>query len=176
MELDRLVQEPGHDLHVVIGLDTFNDRRNGYIFEMNSLGTQDDAIFTDEAIQPPRRPLLHPPRHVCVYVGRERQGAVPQPLTHHLQILPRRQQQARVAVAHLVRLVVARRDSGGGQPGRILKCKGWETDPNAYIYFITQAPVWESICDVIGEPGWKTHPDYATPPARLPRLKAIFAR
>src|SRR6476619_305040 len=30
--------------------------------------------------------------------------------------------------------------SGGGQPGWILKCKGWETDPNAYIYFITQAP------------------------------------
>jgi formyl-CoA transferase len=24
---------------------------------------------------------------------------------------------------------------GGGQPGWILKCKGWETDPNAYIYF-----------------------------------------
>ncbi|MDE2373035.1 MAG: formyl-CoA transferase, partial [Hyphomicrobiales bacterium] len=23
-------------------------------------------------------------------------------------------------------------DSGGGQPGWILKCKGWETDPNAY--------------------------------------------
>ena len=33
-------------------------------------------------------------------------------------------------------------DSGGGQPGWILKCKGWETDPDAYIYFITQAPVW----------------------------------
>src|SRR5262249_10698747 len=32
--------------------------------------------------------------------------------------------------------------SGGGQPGWILKCKGWERDPNAYIYFITQAPVW----------------------------------
>src|SRR6201986_4582078 len=67
-------------------------------------------------------------------------------------------------------------DSGGGQPGRILKCKGWETDPNAYTYFITQAPVWEKICDVIGEPGWKTHPDYAKPPARLPRLNEIFAR
>jgi formyl-CoA transferase len=67
-------------------------------------------------------------------------------------------------------------DSGGGQPGRILKCKGWETDPDAYIYFITQAPVWEPICDVIGEPGWKTHPDYATPKARLPRLNEIFAR
>src|SRR5262245_55755599 len=67
-------------------------------------------------------------------------------------------------------------DSGGGQPGRIVKCKGWETDPNAYIYFITQAPVWEAICDVIGEPAWKTHPDYAKPPARLPRLNEIFAR
>src|SRR6266550_3778873 len=67
-------------------------------------------------------------------------------------------------------------DSGGGQPGRILKCKGWETDPNAYIYFITQAAVWEKICDVIGEPGWKTHPDYAKPPGRLSRLNEIFAR
>lgn len=67
-------------------------------------------------------------------------------------------------------------DSGGGQPGRILKCKGWETDPNAYIYFITQAPVWEAICDVIGEPEWKTHPNYAKPKARLPRLNEIFAR
>ncbi|MEA3023857.1 MAG: formyl-CoA transferase [Alphaproteobacteria bacterium] len=65
-------------------------------------------------------------------------------------------------------------DSGGGQPGRILKCKGWETDPDAYIYFITQAPVWEAICDLIGKPEWKTDPDYAKPPARLPRLKHIF--
>jgi formyl-CoA transferase len=67
-------------------------------------------------------------------------------------------------------------DSGGGQPGRILKCKGWETDPNAYIYFITQAPVWEAICDVIGEPGWKTDPLFAKPKARLPRLNQIFER
>lgn len=65
-------------------------------------------------------------------------------------------------------------DSGGGQPGWILKCKGWETDPNAYVYFITQAPVWEKICDLIGKPEWKTDPDYATPPARLPRLRQIF--
>jgi len=65
-------------------------------------------------------------------------------------------------------------DSGGGQPGWILKCKGWETDPDAYIYFITQAPVWGEICDLIGKPEWKTDPDYATPPARLPRLGHIF--
>src|ERR671927_762912 len=66
-------------------------------------------------------------------------------------------------------------DSGGGQPGWILKCKGWESDPNAYIYFITQAPVWGAICDLIGKSEWKSDPDYATPPARLPRLKQIFA-
>ena len=65
-------------------------------------------------------------------------------------------------------------DSGGGQPGRILKCKGWETDPDAYTYFITQAAVWEKICDVIGKPEWKEDPDYATPPASLPRLNEVF--
>jgi formyl-CoA transferase len=66
-------------------------------------------------------------------------------------------------------------DSGGGQPGRILKCKGWETDPDAYTYFITQAAAWEKVCDVIGKPEWKTDPGYATPKARLPRLNEIFA-
>ncbi|HXP75264.1 MAG TPA: formyl-CoA transferase [Stellaceae bacterium] len=65
--------------------------------------------------------------------------------------------------------------SGGGQPGWILKCKGWETDPNAYIYFITQAPVWDAICKVIGKEEWITHPDYAKPEARLSRLTEIFA-
>jgi formyl-CoA transferase len=65
--------------------------------------------------------------------------------------------------------------SGGGQPGWILKCKGWEKDPNAYIYFITQAPVWDKICRVIGKESWITDADYATPEARLPRLMDIFA-
>jgi formyl-CoA transferase len=65
--------------------------------------------------------------------------------------------------------------SGGGQPGWIIKCKGWETDPNAYLYFIAQAPVWKEICGVIGKPEWITDPHYATPSARLPRLKEVFA-
>ena len=66
-------------------------------------------------------------------------------------------------------------DSGGGQPGWILKCKGWETDPNAYVYFITQAAVWEKICTVIGKPEWASDPEFATLEARLPHLKKIFA-
>jgi len=65
--------------------------------------------------------------------------------------------------------------SGGGQPGTIVKCKGWETDPNAYLYFIAQAPVWKEICRVIGRESWITDPDFATPEARLPRLTEIFA-
>ena len=65
-------------------------------------------------------------------------------------------------------------DSGGGQPGRILKCKGWEQDPNAYTYFIVQAAVWEKVCDVIGKPEWKTQQGYATPPERLDKLNEIF--
>ena len=65
--------------------------------------------------------------------------------------------------------------SGGGQPGTIVKCKGWETDPNAYLYFIAQAPVWKEICRVIGREPWITDPDFATPEARLPRLTEIFA-
>src|ERR1700689_4785767 len=65
--------------------------------------------------------------------------------------------------------------SGGGQPGTIVKCKGWETDPNAYLYFITQAPVWEKICAIIGREQWITDPDFATADARLPRLNEVFA-
>ncbi|KDB03914.1 formyl-CoA transferase [Defluviimonas sp. 20V17] len=65
-------------------------------------------------------------------------------------------------------------DSGGGQPGRILRCKGWQDDPNAYTYFITQAAVWPRICTLIGRPAWVEDPDFATPEARLPRLNTVF--
>ncbi len=66
--------------------------------------------------------------------------------------------------------------SGGGQPGSILKCKGWETDPNAYIYFITQAAAWSAVCKVIGEEGWIIDAAFSTPEARLLHLKPIFSR
>ena len=64
---------------------------------------------------------------------------------------------------------------GGGQPGWVLKCKGWETDPNAYIYFTIQGHAWGPICDAIGKPEWKTDPAYTTPKARQPHITDIFA-
>jgi formyl-CoA transferase len=69
----------------------------------------------------------------------------------------------------------AANSSGGGQPGTIVKCKGWETDPNSYLYFIVQAPVWKQICIVIGKEEWISHPHYATADARLHRLKEVFS-
>ncbi|MCP9291100.1 carbohydrate binding family 9 domain-containing protein [Gracilimonas sediminicola] len=38
------------DDHAYIGIDTYRDGRNAYLFEMNALGTQDDALITDESI------------------------------------------------------------------------------------------------------------------------------
>jgi formyl-CoA transferase len=64
--------------------------------------------------------------------------------------------------------------SGGGQPGWIVKCKGWETDPNAYIYVITQAAAWPALCRLIGRPEWVQDPAYATADARLDKLAHIF--
>jgi formyl-CoA transferase len=64
---------------------------------------------------------------------------------------------------------------GGGQPGWVLKCKGWEKDPNAYIYFTIQEQDWGPTCEVIGKPEWATNPDYATARAREPRIFQIFA-
>jgi len=64
--------------------------------------------------------------------------------------------------------------SGGGHPGWIVRCKGWETDPDAYIYVITQAQAFPVLAKVIGHEDWLTNPDYNTPDARLPRLKHVF--
>lgn len=38
------------DDHAYIGIDTYRDGRNAYLFEMNALGTQDDALVTDEKL------------------------------------------------------------------------------------------------------------------------------
>ncbi|SAL08931.1 formyl-CoA transferase [Caballeronia sordidicola] len=64
---------------------------------------------------------------------------------------------------------------GGGQPGWILKCKGWESDPNAYIYFTIQEQNWAATCDAIGKPEWKDDPAYNTAKARQSHIFDIFA-
>lgn len=64
--------------------------------------------------------------------------------------------------------------SGGGQPGWIVKCKGWETDPDAYIYVITQAAAFNGLAKAIGREDWLDDPEWNTPAARLPRLEEMF--
>ena len=63
---------------------------------------------------------------------------------------------------------------GGGQPGWVLKCKGWETDPNAYIYFTIQGHAWAPICRAIGKEEWIDDPAYMTAAARQDKIFAIF--
>ena len=64
--------------------------------------------------------------------------------------------------------------SGGGQPGWIVKCKGWEEDPNAYIYIITQAAAFDGLARAIGREDWLSDPEWNTPEARLPKLDTVF--
>ena len=40
------------DDRVIIALDTYKDGRNAYIFELNSFGTQGDALISDETMTP----------------------------------------------------------------------------------------------------------------------------
>jgi formyl-CoA transferase len=65
--------------------------------------------------------------------------------------------------------------SGGGQPGWVVKCKGWESDPNAYIYVITQAAAFPGLARAIGHAEWLDDADWNTPEARLPKLGQLFA-
>src|SRR5437764_1002381 len=64
---------------------------------------------------------------------------------------------------------------GGGQPGWVLKCKGWETDPNSYIYFTIQGSNWVKTAEAVGYPEWANDPNYATAKARQPHIFDIFA-
>ena len=64
--------------------------------------------------------------------------------------------------------------SGGGQPGWIVKCKGWEDDPNAYLYIITQAAAFAGLARAIGRQDWLDDPEWNTPEARLPKLEQVF--
>src|ERR1700742_2105255 len=63
---------------------------------------------------------------------------------------------------------------GGGQPAWVLKCKGADTDPNAYIYFTIQEQNWARTCEAIERPEWVDDPAYRTAEARQPHIFEIF--
>ena len=63
--------------------------------------------------------------------------------------------------------------SGGGPPGKALRCR--PGGPNDYIYIVMQAQVWEPLMKLVGRAELVGHPDYATPEARLPHLDECFA-
>lgn len=64
--------------------------------------------------------------------------------------------------------------SGGGQAGWMLKCKGWETDPNAYLYFTIQEQNWARTCAAVEHPEWVDDPAYSSAAARQLRIFEIF--
>jgi len=57
---------------------------------------------------------------------------------------------------------------GSGVLGWTYKCKGWETDANAYAYIIFQrgAKDFELACKAFGFEDWLTNPDFNTADAR----------
>lgn len=57
---------------------------------------------------------------------------------------------------------------GGQVLGWCYKCKGWETDPNAYVYIVLQneAEPFAEACKALGKSEWIDAPKYNTPAAR----------
>ncbi|MDP6610378.1 MAG: formyl-CoA transferase [Vicinamibacterales bacterium] len=62
--------------------------------------------------------------------------------------------------------------SGGGQPGKALKCKGGGA--NDYTYVIIQPPGWEPLMKLAGREELIEDPAFATPKARLSHLDDCF--
>ena len=67
---------------------------------------------------------------------------------------------------------------GSGVLGWTYKCKGWETDPNAYVYIILQrgAKDFEKACAALGFEDWLTNPDFNTADARDRHKPEIIER
>ncbi|WP_290078956.1 formyl-CoA transferase [uncultured Duncaniella sp.] len=67
---------------------------------------------------------------------------------------------------------------GSGVLGWTYKCKGWETDPNAYVYVILQrdAKSFKLACKALGFEDWLTNPDFNTADARDKHKQEIYKR
>ncbi len=57
---------------------------------------------------------------------------------------------------------------GGQVLGWCYKCKGWESDPNAFVYIVLQneSKAFAEACVALGQPQWANDPKYNTPEAR----------
>lgn len=66
---------------------------------------------------------------------------------------------------------------GGGVLGWCYKCKGWETDSNAYVYIVIQnePKSFALFCQGIGKPEWVTDPKFNTAEARDKVKEEIYA-
>jgi len=67
---------------------------------------------------------------------------------------------------------------GSGVLGWTYKCKGWETDPNAYVYIILQrgAKEFELAAKALGFEDWLTNPDFNTADARDKHKQEVYKR
>jgi formyl-CoA transferase len=67
---------------------------------------------------------------------------------------------------------------GGKVLGWCYRAKGWETDPNAYVYIvIQQSPAgFKQFCNAIGFEDWLTNPKFSTPNARDEHKQEIYKR
>ena len=67
---------------------------------------------------------------------------------------------------------------GGLVLGWCYKAKGWETDPNAYVYIVVQqsAKGFETFCNALGFQDWLTNPDFNTAEARDMHKEQVYAR
>lgn len=65
---------------------------------------------------------------------------------------------------------------GGQVLGWCYRCKGWETDPNAFVYIVLQneSKPFAAACNALGKPEWITDPKFNTPEARNQVKEEIY--
>ena len=66
---------------------------------------------------------------------------------------------------------------GGQVLGWCYRCKGWENDPNAFVYIVLQneEKPFAAACNAIGKPEWISDPKFNTPAARQEVKEEIYA-
>ncbi len=67
---------------------------------------------------------------------------------------------------------------GGLVLGWCYRAKGWETDPNAYVYIVIQQSQkgFENFCNAMGFQDWLTDPNFSTPNARDEHKQEVYKR